>query len=543
MRRTRYSIVLIAALIFPGLLAQSSRAQRGAQEEALRLKTELVEIDVIVTDKNHHQATNLKKDDFVLLEDDKPQQISFFSLFSNPARGPEGPVTSPATQPGGLNIEPGRFVFLILDQYHISRANYPRLRESLLRFVRDDLGPRDQLAVIGTSGNLAVFQQATSNARALELAINAFLGVGSDYTSLAAIDEGLAQAQKDIGMPPSGAPGFYEEYALRGALRSLQAIAQNVAEAPGRKIAIFVSENLPISLSTSTGEDLSYELQQVIGKSRRSGLVFYTLDPRGLTAAIPGGSAADYEGKSALRAASGFEDPGATADRLFDSRLGMRELAAATGGFSILNRNDLALGLEDVLADNEAYYLLAYYPTNSERDGKFRRLKLIVRDRPELTVRTRRGYFALTAKEAKQTSSKQDQVKQALGSLLPLRNVKVAILRSVAVTDPQTGARVARLIIQIDAHSFPFKQEGQNHVASIEVTGFAYDLKNKLVDGFSKSLNLKLKPDTYSAVLREGMNLRGEIKLKKSGLYNIRVVAINADSGEIGTASDWLESP
>jgi hypothetical protein len=60
--------------------------------------------------------------------------------------------------------------------------------------------------------------------------------------------------------------------------------------------------------------------------------------------------------------------------------------------------------------------------------------------------------------------------------------------------------------------------------------------------GFSKSLNLKLKPDTYAAVLREGMNLRGEIKLKKHGLYNIRVVAINPETGEIGTAGDWIEA-
>ena len=102
---------------------------------------------------------------------------------------------------------------------------------------------------------------------------------------------------------------------------------------------------------------------------------------------------------------------------------------------------------------------------------------------------------------------------------------------------------MVKMVIQVDANSWPFKQEGDNHLASLEVIGFAYDLNNKLVDGFSKTLNLKLTPETYSTVMREGINMHGEIKLKKAGLYNIRVVVLNRDTGEIGTSSDWVEAP
>jgi len=54
---------------------------------------------------------------------------------------------------------------------------------------------------------------------------------------------------------------------------------------------------------------------------------------------------------------------------------------------------------------------------------------------------------------------------------------------------------------------------------------------------------LKLTPEIYSTVMREGINMHGEIKLKKAGLYNIRVVVLNRDTGEIGTSSDWVEAP
>jgi VWFA-related protein len=544
-------IILNIVFCFPAV--QEIRAQQSQQDQPVRLKAELVELDAVVTDKNGRAVTDLKRENFVLLEEGKPQQISFFSLVratstaladQKVARGTEKELS----QPGALNIEPGRFIFLILDPYFISRDSHPRLREGLIKFINQDLTPQDHLAIISTSGNLAVFQQATTNKRMLTLAINAFLGGRTDYISAAAGDSDLAAAQRELGNLAStslSSLGF-KEFTLRATMRTLVSIAKAVVNVPGRKIAIFVSEHLPIRLGDAQDsiDNLFSELQEVIAKSRQGGLSFYTLDPRGLVAPIPGGSAAEARGGSALSTHSVLEDPGASADRLFDSRTGLRDLAAATGGFVIFNHNDLRIGLQQVLADNEAYYLLAYYPANPARDGKFRRVKIQIKDRPDLSVRARKGYLAATEKEREKKDtpeSKQEKIKQALGSLIPLRNIKVAVLRSEVIKDSNTGERVAKLIIQIDPTTYPFKLDGNNRAASFEVTGFAYDLNNKLADGFSKTLNLKLTPEVYSTVMQQGMNLHGEIKIKKAGLYSIRLVVIDQNSGEMGTASDWLE--
>jgi VWFA-related protein len=551
-------------------LVRDCQAQQ--QEEVLRLKTELVEIDLVVTDKQNHLVTDLKKEDFVVLEDGKPQQISFFSLVRPNAstlvdRKTASRFPAQPYQTDDLYPEPGRFIFIILDQPHISRDNYHRLREALLRFITEDLSPQDQVAVISKRGGMAVFQQASRSKQVMALAINAFLGGKLDYSGgiasastppdLSAFGSsiGLISLAGSLDLPTPSGESLHDEYQLREGLRSLTSIAKNASQLPGRKIAVFVSEKLPLWLSPKSlsekgansliaFENFSAELQQVIGLSRRGGLVFYTLDPRGLTSPIK--TAAEWEGKSALGNMTRRED---SIDELYDkmekelqSRAGLRELAAATGGFPIFNHNDLRIGLQQVLADNEAYYLLGYYPTNTAQDGKFRRIKVTIKGRPDLIVRTRLGYIVPSEKDKKQKAqSKQERIKQALASLVPIRNVKVAILRTAVSRDLRTGACLVRMVIHVDANSWPFKEAGDKHLASFEAIGFAYDLNGNLVDGFSKTFNLKLNPETYSLVLREGMNLHGQINLKKAGLYSIRVVVINRDTDQIGTASEWVQ--
>jgi hypothetical protein len=53
----------------------------------------------------------------------------------------------------------------------------------------------------------------------------------------------------------------------------------------------------------------------------------------------------------------------------------LNALARDTGGFPLFNTNDLNLGLQRVLDDNETYYVLAYEPQISHRDGRFTRLR------------------------------------------------------------------------------------------------------------------------------------------------------------------------
>jgi hypothetical protein len=219
----------------------------------------------------------------------------------------------------------------------------------------------------------------------------------------------------------------------------------------------------------------------------------------------------------------------------------MRELAAATGGFTIFTHNDLHIGLRKVMADNEAYYYLGYYPSNTSQDGKFRRIEIRIRNRSDLIVRARKGYIASNESIAKPASSnKEERVKQALASPVPIRQIKVNLLTK-AELDQQTSAPLARFVVHIDANSVKFKQQEDKRAASLDVVVFAYDLNDKLVNGFSQTINMSLKPEMYVKTLSEGMNLGGAINLKKAGVYNIRVVVIDQANDRVGTASGWVE--
>lgn len=541
--------ILPFALLIFSPIAHSQQRSPQQEEQVLKLETELVEIDVVVTDKKGKIVDGLKKEDFLLREEGKPQEISFFSFIRSgaPAATAQGSSSAALARPEAaatVRLEAGRFFFIVLDQYHIATENYPRLREALSQFLTEDLDPQDQVAVISTTGSLAVFQQASKNKKIVAAAINAFLGRGGDNKSTEAADKAFTQAQEAAGLPAAASLAFYQQDILRNTLSSLQRLAKGVSGMPGRKIAIFVSENLPVGIARGDQslENLFYELEQVIAGSRRGGLVFYSLDPRGLFAAIPGGSASEAIGHSAI-APSSPDDPTAALDAVLDSQRGLRALAAATGGFAILDRNDLRVGLQKVLTDNQSYYLLAYYPPAASAKAKFRRIEVRIKDRPDLTVRTRQGYTSVPADEKNPVLSERERITRGLSSLVPLRNIRTAIVETTLQRAFDTGVFTAQSVIRIEPTAALFKTEGEMHRATIKVSGFAYDLSNQVVDGFEKTLNMNLRPETFERAVREGMKLRGSFQLKKPGIYNLRIVTLNNETGEIGTANDWIEIP
>jgi|HubBroStandDraft_6_1064221.scaffolds.fasta_scaffold156087_1 VWFA-related protein len=503
------------ALLFSGAYSQP-RQQK--QEETLKLKSELIQFDVLVTDKNDHSVTGLTKDDFVLSDGGKPQDISFFS-FVDVAAETQKLTAQPganSTPPALIDTSSGRTIFIILDSFFISRTSYPYLDKALARLIDEDLLPGDQVAIINTNGALAGFQQATKNKKVLLAAIHAFVG---NTDSLANMDPGLIGNQQDFGPSRASRPNAqYIEQKRRDTLRVLMAVLKATSDVPGRKIAFFISEDFSMRLR-GPFENLFTELEEVIYNSRQGGMTFYTMDPRGLVAG--GGSG------------------------LLMAQEGLRDLAAGTGGYAILNNNDLHAGLQRVMSQNSSYYVLAYYPADLPGKQQFRKVKVQVKNRPELSVYSRTGYQWTGSSQGVQKLAelpKQQRVSNALAAVVPIHDLKVNIPQVIAVKDEKTGEPVAEMEISIDPNSWPFKVEGTDHLASFEVIGFAYDLTNKLVDGFDQGYNVRLTPDNFARAMKEGMNLPGKIKLKKRGLYSLKVVVIDKETNRLGSATEWVQA-
>ena len=130
-------------------------------------------------------------------------------------------------------------------------------------------------------------------------------------------------------------------------------------------------------------------LRRLVDRSNRAGVVIYGLDPRGLV--NTGITAAD----SVRRGGAGIMARRRAA--LLESQDGLRYVAGETGGFAVINSNDLARGFGRIMSDQRGYYLIGYQPEagtlHAKSDVQFKRLKIKVKPKG-LKIRTRAGFYA-----------------------------------------------------------------------------------------------------------------------------------------------------
>jgi hypothetical protein len=130
--------------------------------------------------------------------------------------------------------------------------------------------------------------------------------------------------------------------------------------------------------------DLQQELQQVFDAANRSNTSIYAVDPRGLSTGEF--DIADNVGNRQSQ------------ESLRSTLSSLQTLAENTDGRAIVNRNDLAKGMEQIVRDSSAYYLLGYNSSQAPQDGKFHPIRVRVK-RQGVQVRARKGYWALSAAE------------------------------------------------------------------------------------------------------------------------------------------------
>jgi hypothetical protein len=228
----------------------------------------------------------------------------------------------------------------------------------------------------------------------------------------------------------------------------------------------------------------------------------------------------------------------------------MSAVAEGTGGFLVHGTNDLSQGLGVILRDSDSGYLLAYTPSHTERDGRYRQIQIEVAGHPEYTVRARKGYFAPDAgrADAKAAASRpgsgsprDEDLRAALASLVPLSGVPLQMSADF-VDQPPAGSQVV-VRARIDLNRVSFTTSGDRQRAEVEIVGVVYDELGKVVgDVEGYSVNLDLTPTTFQQMLRDGLRYQKAVPLKP-GLYHVRLVAREGLRSKLGTAFQWIEVP
>ena len=225
-------------------------------------------------------------------------------------------------------------------------------------------------------------------------------------------------------------------------------------------------------------------------------------------------------------------------NELFLSQMNLRALAEETNGYAAVNSNDFTSAFDRIVRDNSSYYVLAYYPAQNRRDGKFHRIQVRV-SRPGVTVRARRGYIAprVRSVSARATpgASASAAVTEALNSPIAVSGLAMRVFAA-----PFKGtAPNASVLFGVEMSG---RDLSLDNGAKVEVSYFAVDASGKTRGGRTDTITLNLRPESRARVEENGLRFLNRLDLPP-GRYTLRVAARDVTGGSVGSLSYDLEVP
>jgi hypothetical protein len=306
-----------------------------------------------------------------------------------------------------------------------------------------------------------------------------------------------------------------------------------MSDLPGRKIVVLMTE--AFGTAGGTSEDLNNKLTQLIEVARRGGISVYALDAAGLRA----NNVSASENVSGLDIAVKNANPDLSMSN-FEQLGAARKLVSGTGGQLIANTNALAEGLSQAVEDSNTYYVLGFQP--AVLDNKFHRLSISVKNKPDYTVRTRRGYLASNPDTIKGTNA--EILEAMLRSPVTMTDLPVELVANVVPSAGGfvvvTGLHIGRNYLSLPAAT------AADQTTSYEVVSYVFGAgRDQAVGGAVKTLTYDLAKDP---TLRQKLKTEGFVYVPQPfnfepGIYQMRAVIREKTSGAVGSAYQFFEVP
>jgi VWFA-related protein len=567
------------------------RPETPPQDDRLRITTNLVQLDVVVTDKDGRQVTDLRPEDFEVSESGKRQTITNFSYVANVRAnaGTSGSTSQPATAAAttAVSVPPAvlkpervrRVVALVVDDLGISFQSMNYVRKALREFVDEKMEPGDLVATLRTSGGAGALQQFTTDKRLLASSIDSIRWLPRGRGDISPFDSSISptgemvtdsytrEAVQDLQISRN-------EILAAGTIGTLNHILQALQDLPGRKSVVLFTENAQLFDSTGTrSERLVQLMKQMADFSNRASAVVYTVDTSGLqtlgvtAAQSPGNARVISDRIGSMQSTSQSRNPTAGGDRTtignpeeglraldnlatarrstyFESQEVLKHLAELTGGIAIKNTNDVSGSLGRILDDTAGYYLIGYRPDETllDQKGERRQLKINVKvKRPNLRVRSRSGFYGLAEEEkSPRKLTREEQLRAALNTPFA-GDVRV---RLTSLFGDEAGGAFVRAMVHVDARDLQFSKaaDGSNK-ADLELVVLTLDAVGNVLDQASRTETVAAKSDTYERILNNGLSYFLNVPVKQPGGYQVRVAVRDAASEKTGSASQYIGVP
>ena len=544
----------------PAGTSTESQSQHNAKVEqqpaTLRVTTRLINVSIVVHDKQGKPVAGLTRDDFELLDNGQPQKIAFFSEQSNqPLRGKAIPLPENAfsnqvleqpSTPGSVNVILLDSLNIDLNRAGFSMATFTDQRDARAQLVRflQELQPQDRVAIYTLGRSLRILHEFSNNSGSLLRALDSYHGERvpelDPPTSAAGVgDSEIPTSAKDAAhVDPSKSQEYLKEtYSFYARMRAnltesaFKAVAEHLRGIQGRKNLLWVSTGFAISafnVMDSFHESFDSPLESAARIFDDAGVTVYPIDVRGL---IPADT----------RLSEGMINPLPNAVlqgpdlRAFDT---MKYLADRTGGRAMYNTNDLGKSIRNAMDDSSDSYLLSFYPDHGKWNGEFHDLK--IKMRPELKgldVRSRRGYFANweTPLNHKQ---REARIEEAIGS--PLDSSGIGI--QVYVDEPSKPKSRYRFVqLFLDAHQIHLEQAKDRWNGSFDLVQVQRSPDGKVLTATDQTMKMRLAPATYEQVMRDGYHFSQQIVLAP-GASDLRIIIRDTSTSALGSLTVPLAS-
>jgi VWFA-related protein len=522
-----------------------------------------------VTDKKNNPIENLSRESFQVFEDGKPQAITSFEAVVLPPSPPIGPVKPRTISTNqSAEVRTGRTFIIVFDDVHLQPFQSLRAKAAIDQFLKNGTRDGDRVTLLASGGGAWWSTRMPEGYKELTSLLKRLDGreipdTGQDrVTEWEAlrihiyrdkqVEERVTRRFETYGVNPGqrdqsqtgqffdGDPMvqgrasevYYQATAKNKiTLNAVERALNSLAGAKGRKSLILVGQGFIFDPNLD-------EFKNVVQASRRGNCAIYFVDTMGL-GGMPLQMTAEFG------PAMPSQDIGAAFAENLERSEGAESIASDSGGFSVRNSNDLAKGLQRIADETRVYYLIGYNPTNTARDGKFRKIELKVAGK-DMRVRARKGYYAALDGEAKGAKKAAEggpdpQFQEALDSPFEMSDIPIR-LTSYVFDETLLGKASAIIHADVDLSTFAFNEKDGRFANTVEFLLVVAHRDTGEFNRYDQKIDMNLRPETKAKYSKAWFPIQRDFELGP-GAYQAKIIIRDKNSSRVGTVIHNFEVP
>jgi len=546
--RSVYTWVPLCVVITVVTHAQQQQQTQQTQQPVFRTTTRLIVQTVTVKDKDGKVIEGLTAKDFTVTEDGQPQDIAFVEFQRMQGTTPAAPAPAPATAvaapapaapppaavntqvdratltqiaappPGDIRYQDRRLLVLYFDGSSMSPPDQIRAYTNALKYIDSQMTSADLIAIMAfQNGAVSVKTDFTDDKNALREVIQILIyGDDQNNDGIADHPEGSAFGQNDAE---------FNIFNTDRQLAALQTAVSMLRPLPEQKTLLYFASGMRLN-----GSDNQAQLRATVNAAIRANVTLNPIDARGLIATPPLGDASRaspggigmFTGKLAEAAVTNLQR---TQDTLY-------ALAKDTGGKAMFDYNDLSLGIVQAAQAVSDYYIVGYYSTHIDTDGKFRRVRITLSGGKVGELAYRQGYYADKAFGRFNDADKERQLEEALMLDNPVTDITIAM--EVNYFQLNSAEYFVPVAVKIPGSELELARRRGAARTLIDFIGEVKDKYGYTIQNVRDKFDIKLSEETASQLGARPFQYEMGFTLLPDK-YVIKILARDSTTGRIGT--------